>query len=590
MEARPVFIEPLIVSTIQPRLPYYSREEEQITDLSAVSNTGSTDAIRSIHSVMGTNFSLSVADLHIQGGSSGDHQVLLDGTPVYNPVSLGRLTGAFSPYALKKITVHKAGFGVEAGSQLSGIIDISQDLAVASDPSLTLQADPLNLNARANVASELPGGAELKTMVAARGNIWQWYRKPSLQSTLQQWDRLDPLLIENLLENSSVASNFRALSHHSDINFYDLHLRSQLKHNELHTTELSLYQGKNYLQTKLLSHNDNQESNVPDFMYTQDGYDWLNTVGSLRHDWLISPRLNASFRASFSRHRSVHHFAMANSDQLTSSPESIEEAGRELENLVISQAHTGDRNKLSETTFKTQFDYSLHRHHALSFGLETSFTNYSFSLSDPFYYSTAIDNRLLLIDGFIEDNISLGYYTKLVAGSRFTFAPESQSFFAEPRLSFQFDRPQTGIGYLAGKISGGLYRQFINQFDLTSVGPSAIVPSNRFWLPSDFSTAIPKAYHFASELLVEPSEHTTLRWEGYYKWQPTTLNLDYHALLNNPQSASDQYSSQQDFVTSGKSYSYGSGLSISRFIESWEMEAMISYQISTGQTADSKSL
>lgn len=580
LEARPVFVEPLIVSSIQPRLPYYGTRGEEVTDLtgSGTSYSGTPDALRSINSVMGMNFSLSLADFHIQGGAAGDHQVLLDDVPVYNPVSLGRLTGAFSPYAIEKITVHKAGFGAEVGSQLSGIIEVKQDVADHTENTFTVQADPLNANGRIDLGVDFSGGATIKTMIAGRSNIWQWYQKPSLEGTLERWDRLDPLLIENLLENSSVASNFRALFHDSDIRFYDLHMRNQLQLNEFHTSSLSLYRGKNYLQTQLLSHNDNDESNVPDFMYTQDGYDWLNTVGKLQHDWLISSRLNASFSASVSSHRSTHHFAMANSDELVSASNDIDRVREQLRNVVAGQAHTGDRNSLAESTFNAEFDYSLHTHHSLGFGLKSKIVDYSFNLSDPFYHPTSTQDTQLLLSGFIDDEMTLNYNTSLVAGTRFTYIPDHQKIFAEPRLSLQYDRPGTSIGYFSGKISTGIYRQFINQFDVTSVGPSAIVPSNRFWVPTDYSTDVPKAYHLDTELLVEPTENLALRWEGFYKWQPTILALNYHALLSTPTSATDHYEDQTNFIVSGKSYTYGSGLSISQFIEPWKMEATLSYQ------------
>ncbi|MFH5831057.1 carboxypeptidase-like regulatory domain-containing protein [Halalkalibaculum sp. DA384] len=579
LEARPVFVEPLIVSSIQPRLPYYSPEGEEVNNLTGWgSYSGSTDAIRSINAVMGINFSLSLADLHLQGGAAGDHQVLLDGVPVYNPVSLGRLTGAFSPYALEKITIHKAGFGAEEGSQLSGIIEVKQDLADHTENTVTLQADPLNANARVDFAADLSDGTTLKTMIAGRGNFWRWYQKPSLSGTLEQWDRLDPLLIETLLENRSVASSFRPLFHDSDIRFYDFHMRNQLQFNAFHTSSLSLYQGKNYLQTQLLSHNDNTESDVPDFMYTRDGYHWLNTIGTFQHDWLASSRLNASFSASVSSHRSSHHFAMANSDQLVAPSGDINRVREQLGNLVDRQGHSGDRNRLTETTFEANFDYSLHTDHSVGFGLESKIVDYAFSLSDPFYHPTSTGKTQLILSGFIDDEMALSYNTNLVAGTRFTYIPDHQKIFAEPRLSLQYDKPGTPLGYISGNISTGIYRQFVNQFDVTSVGPSAIVPSNRFWVPADYTTDIPKAYHMGAELLVEPTEHLALRWETFYKWQPNMLALNYHALLSTPESTTDHFEDQINFIVSGKSYTYGTGFNISQFIESWKMEAMLSYQ------------
>ncbi|MDX1638493.1 MAG: carboxypeptidase-like regulatory domain-containing protein [Balneolaceae bacterium] len=582
LEARPVFAEPLVISSLQPRIPFYADRGEEITTFTGSGNTytGTQDALRSLHSVMGTNFSLSMADFHIQGGSMGDHQVLLDGVPVYNPVSLGRLTGAFSPYALEKITIHKAGYGVREGSRISGVVDVQQDLADRSPNNLTLQADPLNMNGRIDLTAEFPNGPSLKTMIAGRTNIWGLYRKPSLSKTLERWDRLDPLLIENLLENSSVASSFRALDHTSEIRFYDLHMRNQLQFNDFHNTTVSLYRGKNYLQTQLLSHNDNRESDVPDFMYTQDGYNWINNIAKLSHDWLIGPRLNATFAVSVSAHRSTHHFAMANSDQLAVVPDDNQTVINRLQLVVNGQSHSGEHSNITETTIRTEFDYSLHRRHSLRIGLESKLVDYTFGLSDPFYHPVASAGKQHIFSGHLEDQISLGYRTALIAGSRFTYIPTSGDIYAEPRLSLQHDGAETAIGTFTGKIAAGIYRQFINQFDITNVGPSAIVPSNRFWVPSDYSTAVPVAYHLNTDLLIEPADRLKIRLEGYYKWQPRSLELDYHTLLQSPGSPDDHFEDQSSFITSGKRYSYGSGISISHLFESIPLEASVMYQFS----------
>ena len=128
--AEPVLVEPLVVSGIQKRLAashVFSQEVDQ-QQLNSSSAFGAADAIKGLNAVSGISFSLPLADFNIQGGNAGDHQLRLDGVPIYNPVSMGRLLGAFSPYAIKNITIKKAGFEAPAGSQLSGIIDVKQDI------------------------------------------------------------------------------------------------------------------------------------------------------------------------------------------------------------------------------------------------------------------------------------------------------------------------------------------------------------------------------------------------------------------------------------------------------------------------------
>lgn len=584
LESRPVFVEPVVVSSIQRRLPHVSSEGEQVNYLTEILGgyTGSPDAIRSINSVMGLNFSIPMADFNVQGGAEGEHQVLLDGVPVYNPVSFGRLTGAFSPFALRKITIHKAGYPASVGSQLSGVVAIDQDIPSESENSATIQGDPLNVNARLNTAVNL-GDAEIKTMVAARSNIWNWYEKPSLSNTLENWDRLDPIIASNLLNSTSQSTQFRPVNHGADVNFYDLHLANQIDYNDFHTTSLSLYRGKNYLQTQLLAHNSANSQDVPEFMYTQDTYDWQNTAARVEYQWLMSSRLNASFAFSYSKHHSNHHFGMSSSDVLLAVPSEQDRLIGRLQDQIANQEHTGDDNMVRETAFKADFEYSLHQHHNLRFGIEPKFVNYSFRLSDLFYHFSTSKSRTFMLAGYLQDSFSLSYNTKLTGGSRFTYIPKQEQFYLEPRLSLQVDYPETSLGFLSLKFSTGIYRQFINQFDITNVGPSTIVPSIRFWVPVDFTTDVPKSYHFSTEALVEPTENLTFRWEGFYKWNPTILAIDYHALLEEPVGPVLSFDNQSRFISHGKSYSLGTGISAETLIEPLMMDLSLSYQYSLAE-------
>lgn len=582
LESRPVFVEPLVVSSIQKRLPYYNSGTEEVTNLtnSLSSYTGSPDALKSIESVMGVNFSIPLADFNIQGGAEGEHQVMLDGVPIYNPVSFGRLTGAFSPYALQKVTVHKAGYESSVGSQLSGIIAIDQDLPADEETNAMLQVDPLSVNGRINIATSIGEGISYKTMIAGRNNIWRWYQKPSLSNTLENWDHLDPVIAGNLINNGMENVLFEKVSHRSDVNFYDLHWSNEIAFNDFHTTYFSYYRGTNYLQTRLLSDNSNPQSGTPESMYTRDTYDWLNDIVRLEHNWLINSRWQSQFSFSYSNHYSNHHFGMASTEDISGVPQDNTQLINSLNRYIDEQPHTGDQNLIRETSLNAGFEYSLNQNHKLNFGLESKIIDYSFSLSDLFYHFSSSRNSTVMLIGFLEDEYSLNLNTKLTGGSRFTYIPDRQKFYVEPRISAQTDLQETVLGFVSFKLSGGLYRQYVNQFDLTNVGPSSIVPSIRFWVPVDFTTDVPKSYHASSEILLEPQETLSIKWEGYYKWNPTILSLDYHALLEEPDIPNTTFNSQNTFIEQGKSYSYGTGLSVEKLFEDPMMEVSLSYEYS----------
>lgn len=585
LESQPVMIEPILVSGVQRRVPRIHRNNEVTSFLKkAPSLTGSPDAIKSMNAVMGVNFSLPLAEFHVQGGSAGEHQIRLDGVPVYNPTSLGRLTGAFSPYALQKIRIHKAGYNADVGSQLSGIIDIEQDLANPEKNNLTMQADPLSVNGRADIVNDLGNDIKMRTMIAARGNIWQWYKKRSLNHTLQNWDTLDPLVVNNILNDNSGTARFKQLDHNSDINFYDLHFKNRIQFNDFNTTSVSFYRGKNYLQTKLLSHKQRFSSSTPDVMFTRDTYDWTNTLVKLEHNWLINSRLDATFSGFITDHNSRHHFGMAsiNNTNIQPTKQDAEAKRTEIRTLnqqISAQPQSGNAANISERSLKAEFEYSLGAKHQLNAAINPTFIDYSFKLSNLFYHFSESNQSMFKMSGYLEDEFAINSKATLTAGSRFTYLSGQKQVFAEPRFSAQFDFPDTGLGFASFKIAGGIYRQYINQFNVTNVGPSSIVPSNRFWVPIDNSLEVPESYHASSELLIEPTPRLSLRWEGYYKWNPTVLTLNYHALLNKPK-MSPAFRNQRQFISSGKSYSVGSGVSATQSIPSLALEISASYQYS----------
>ncbi|MEE8501424.1 MAG: carboxypeptidase-like regulatory domain-containing protein, partial [Kiloniellales bacterium] len=115
---------PIVINGLVQRLPSSELGTGTLAShqLEAFHGAGTPDVARGVSGLPGIAVHQPLADLHIQGGASGEHLTLLDGVPVRDPVSLGRHLSAFSPLALDRLTVHKAGFGAEHGSHLSGVI------------------------------------------------------------------------------------------------------------------------------------------------------------------------------------------------------------------------------------------------------------------------------------------------------------------------------------------------------------------------------------------------------------------------------------------------------------------------------------
>src|SRR5690606_21931743 len=87
---------------------------------------------------------------------------------------------------------------------------------------------------------------------------------------------------------------------------------------------------------------------------------------------------------------------------------------------------------------------------------------------------------------FVQDRVQLGATWSLEAGLRLTHLPHHRRTFAEPRLALRYDGAG---GHLAGRLAGGVYRQYLSQHDVTSANLGALLPSLRFWMPTDSTLA-----------------------------------------------------------------------------------------------------
>ena len=564
LQSRHIVTEPVVVNGLQQRLPARQLGAGKVDPKQVVTGGlgGTADVVQSAQSLVGVALRWPLADLHIQGGETGEHQMLLDGAPVFNPVSLGRMLGAFSPLAIERLTVHKAGYGAAHGSQLSGVLAASHDL-VRQKHHLTVQADPLSLNARLAAQLSTPRGVESTVMLAGRTSVWDSYRYPAFNTLLRDWNTVDPVLTSTLLGVPSENLRFTPHRHGSDVGFSDLHAALNVRFNTFHKLYVSAYRGSNDVDTQLLTSNADPVTGSPSLlMLARDRYHWTNVIGQVRHEWLAGARALGTIRLRRSRHTLRHGYEMIDS-QTAALPDglTVPEIEQALVN-TLNESPIEDGNRITEVALETTLDYSLTSRHHLYAGLEAVQVSNRFRVDSLFFQQLDFRFAGWRMAGFVEDRIALGQHTTVDAGLRLSYVLDRQTVYAEPRLALRYDAPPGPLGALALRLAGGLYRQFVNQFDLSSVGPSAAVPSVRFWLPVDRTLAPPRAYHFAADLLITPAPAWMITLESYYKKQPYLLAIDYTSLIHN--TGRPHQANQADFIKPSRGYAYGGGLQIQR--------------------------
>ena len=197
-EMPPALIVSTAIRDLPPRLRLGATDTRTTGDLRQISGIGTADLISNLDDLSGVRVAQDNSAVHIQGGDRGEHELLLDESPVYDPVHLG-LVGAFNPSAISRVTVRKAGFEATQGSYLAGVIKAEHAVAqIDTMPPVEVQLDPLSLNMRLRSSLSL-GKAHVSVMGAFRTSIWdsRWSdtRSGSIDRLLLSWNTPDYFLL-----------------------------------------------------------------------------------------------------------------------------------------------------------------------------------------------------------------------------------------------------------------------------------------------------------------------------------------------------------------------------------------------------------
>ncbi len=585
LRPRAVPLEPVVIDGLAQRLPSGLLGAGTLTrrQLSAFQAGGTPDVARGAARLPGVAQQQPLADLHIQGGATGEHLVLLDGVPVRSPVSLGRHLSAFSPLALDRLTVHKAGFGAEHGSHLSGVVEVEQAVTGPAYPSLLVSADPVSLNGKLQSRLALPGGQQGALMLAARSSLWDVYRDPGVEDLLRRWNAVDPLLAALWIREDVNAASLGQRLHRPDVAFSDVHAALRLPLTPFRTLYASAYRARNRISSELTAVNADAPSDPDRLILTRDDYDWTNWAAQVRYHWLIGARSIASVRAQGSWHASryVYHSLHAPVADATS-PALVEQRAQALRADLDAAPGSDELNRIAEVSVKAGLNHSLSPRHHVEAALAATRVESRFRVGNQFVAPFADEAAAWDLSGHVQGKLALGLRTTLEPGLRLTYLPARRTVYAEPRLALRHDGSSSLVGPYALRLAGGLYRQFVNQFELSSSGSTSVVPSVLFWLPVERSLAPPRAYHLAAEALLLPGAAWTLRLEGYYKAQPRLLTLDYAALLAEYPSTRPRPPpvtlEQADFISATRGRSYGGGVRLEGSL--WPLSGTLSYSFS----------
>jgi len=554
----PIASDPIVVDGVERHVPENGVSASTLSadELAEPGRIGTPDALGRAGALMGVHRQRPGADLHVQGGAAGEHTVRLDGMPIRNPVTLRRLLGAFSPLALDRLTVHKAGFGVEHGSTISGVVSAEHALSDASPSVGQVTVDPMSVNAEGHGSLDLGNQQSAQVRVAARSSVWDIYQDPTLHRLLRDWTVVDPMLLSAYFGGNDVP-DIRPAAQTASTGFSDVHAAARVDLGPYRSLSVSGYRGRNHLRTQFVTRD-------PFGMLTQDRYDWANTAGQARLDWTLGPRSSAALQLRASEH-SVHR-----GYQMTyGSPDPDDDTEAVIDTLqraLDSSLWPDDRNRIREWTLDATGSYALSTRHHLKGAVEISHRMSRFRLGGRFLRPLSLETTRWQLSGYLRDAVSIGMRTTFTAGTRLTYIPARNTVYAEPRLQLHREGMAPGLGPYAVRVAGGLYRQFVNRFEASSTSPTATLPSMRFWLPTGATHVPPRAIHATAQAQVQPRDRWTVQGELFYKHYGYLLTLDYTELRRDaePTLVDSAAVSPAAAIAATDGYALGGGLALMR--------------------------
>lgn len=568
LNPRTIVATPIIVDGLQERLPSERLASQKLdTEDLLINPTHTPSTHQALNSIVGVRGGEAFSDMHVQGSDSGEHLYTLDGAPVFVPLRNGGFFSAFSPLALSKITVHKAGFGASEGSYLAGVIDIDHELASSKESLLDIHIDALSANGRLQGSINTFENIGLSWMVAGRTSLWKVLQPGPIEQQLRSWSQPNAFIYNSLVPGAISNPTGSTSEPPLNIEFTDLHVASRLRLGTSRSLYFSMYLGNNaFGQQRIPTDQFFDESESED-------YSWSNKMWQARYEWVLGHKTFLSVGVWSSDYRLIHpidRFPFSPGDTGESESESKEDEDSNDEEPEFEEPDVEDFNEIFEYGFKVGFDRSIGSRHTLSGAIEPIFTKSDFSLSvDPTGETSPITDSSLdplrsRIRSFIQDNIAFSERTQLTLGSRFTYIPIQQRLYAEPRLALRHDIPDGPGGTWAFHGAVGLYRQYMFQFDVSDYNRSTLLPGFRFWIPVGKDIRATAAYHAALGILFIPTNEWQIRLEGYYKHQPRLAVLDYV---------------EKDGIRKAEGYAFGGGATIRYEIPLLRLQTSYEYSI-----------
>ena len=448
---------------------------------------GEADIIKAIQLLPGVQSgNEGTGGMYVRGGGPDQNLFLLDGIPLYNVNHLGGFFSAFNADAVKNVTLFKGSFPARFGGRLSSVLDVTtnngNDKKIHGNVSIGAISAKFNL--------EGPIVKEKTTFcISARRTYADFIMRPIIRKLATDIDGKTKL----------VAGYY----------FYDANAKITHKFSDKSRLYATFYMGDDDVYTRIRT-----ESSLAEDQYLDFRNNWGNTVGGLRWNYVLNPKLFMNLSLSYTGYSNRMIAAIDKLAYIT--PDSVQQS-----------TMNGDYiSKIHDLTGRLDFSFIPTPEHDIQFG--TYYTNHTIipsvasgsidyfdqiQMDDPFRMEAKLRDdttRSHEIVAFAEDDWSINDIFKVNMGLHFSSFGVEDTFYPslQPRIS---GRALLGEN-LSVKVGYAYMSQYMHLLSTTSVSlPTDLwVPSTKRIKPMT-AQQVAAAVNYSIPLVVE------LSVEGYYK-------------------------------------------------------------------------
>ncbi|NNE69709.1 MAG: TonB-dependent receptor plug domain-containing protein [Rhodothermales bacterium] len=529
---RPRVIEngPVIVTDFDPIRPAVGWEVEQSGLLEDI-RSPLTGAVAGADRLAGVRSGLDGTGAQVEGGGPGESMLLLDGAPVFDPIRNGGFFSSFNPLAVRSLTVLRTGYAAREGSSLTGGIAADHALSSDLDRRHTLLASPLAISGR-TTGRMTHRSSFTDWMIAGRRSLGHSLRPSGLTERLREWSRPDTYLAEALFDAPSSEVEVladRLVGQRVILSTGDFHAAARMDFGEGRQWYSAVYFADNRFGGDAIE--------SPDVLSAvSDEYIWQNRLTLTRYSGIVRDDILLEVGAWNSYYKLKHPFQHA--------PLAVESPVRDDFNDLATNAVYVKAIQATAPGLTTHLQVGARRTEA------EARTSVHPGLPEKLLSAETISPALFTWHALVDMDWSRGAMV-LTGGTRLTYVPTNRTLYAEPRFSVRTDlwtSDELSVRFLGAT---GIYREYVNQFDVSSWSLSAILPTFRVWMPIGKGDRPATSVHAASELILQHAAGGGFRARAFYRRAVRLIVLD--------RSSGSEITTEGDGWTAGTSMSAHGG-------------------------------